>query len=129
MGRLEIRSDKTFPSYKEARAQFADSFVQRAAIAEATAARLEQISQGPIAGGEIDPAPVVKGLRDAAATMRFAAQLLQQLTPPTKDSIAEIVNNATAQIKKEFVAADPTKLTDPEWAFVDSLPGCDLDGQ
>jgi molecular chaperone DnaK len=129
MGRLEIQSDKTFPSYPAAQKEYEQSFLQRAAIAESTAGRLEQISQGPIASGAIDPTPVVKGLRDAAATMRLTAQSLQQLASPTRDSIGEIVNSARTQIKKEFVPADPTRLTDPERAFVNSLPGCTLGGQ
>ena len=75
---------------------------------------------------------MIKGLRDAGGNHAVnAAQSVAGAEPADRGRHRrdQVNNDRTAQIKQEIVAADPAKLSEPEWAFVDSLPGCDLDGQ
>jgi hypothetical protein len=50
---------------------------------------------------------------------------LQQLDPPTPETIAQSVGNIEAQIDPEETLADVRKLSTPELAFVGSLHGCE----
>jgi hypothetical protein len=122
---LQLSPTKRYPSVDAAQAQWVDSYAQRAAVADSTATRLEQITPGPVAGGRVDPGPVITRLRELAVIMRNGANVLQQLDPPTPETIAQSVGNIEAQIDPEETLADVRKLSTPELAFVGSLPGCE----
>ena len=118
-------AETVYPNLKTAQQKYADSYAARAAIAQATADSLSRLTQGPVAGGRIDAASAVDGLRDLNSALSEASSTIAQASVTTVADLRTVDDRAVATIEQRYQPVDVRLLSVEEQAFVGQFPGCE----
>lgn len=120
----EVEVGATYPNVTAAQQAYVDSYARRAVIARTTADALARTSS-PVAGGRVDAAAAVTGLRDLSASLQEGGRVISDSSVRTMAELAEANTGVIEQILQNHRRVDMQFLTADEMDFVAALPGCE----